>query len=446
MAASGLIGTILWTLSRVGIWLGVGAGMAALAGGVLGWLWRRLLGQRSTETLLHWLASRGTVYQEGDTDGSLPAGLPEEAWRLAQAVAEGDRRWHQALGAAQARLDLLDTILESLEDGVVAQDRRGRIRLFNSAAERLFNYRRDEVIGRPLLEVIREYELAEALETAITQGAGVARTFQLARLGERELLVRSAPLRSREGQVEGAVAVLRDVTEMRRLEQVRTEFVANVSHELRTPLTAVKGFIETLLDGAVDDPATARRFLEIVRRETDRLVSLISDLLDLSRLESPRLEVRLETLDLGELVEQSLDLFRHRAEQRGIELTSELPSPFRVLGEESLLRQVLVNLIDNAVKYTPEGGRVWVSGRQGEDWAEFAVSDTGPGIPRKALDRIFERFYRVDKARSRAMGGTGLGLSIVRHAAERQGGRVWVESSPGEGTTFRVRLKAGHSP
>ncbi|HEY8532174.1 MAG TPA: ATP-binding protein, partial [Limnochorda sp.] len=268
------------------------------------------------------------------------------------------------------------------------------------------------------------------------------RTLRLMRPAERELQIRSAPLRSVAGGLDGAVAVLRDVTEMRRLEQVRTEFVANVSHELRTPLTAIKGFIETLLDGAVDDPATARRFLEIVRRETDRLVRLINDLLDLSRLESPHLEVQLVPVDLKPLVEECLELFRHRAASRSIELSCELQGSLWALGDASLIRQVLVNLVDNAVKYTPPGGRVWISGGLEGSWAELAVSDTGPGIPGRALNRVFERFYRVDKARSRDMGGTGLGLSIVRHAVERQGGRVWVESAPGEGSTFRVRLQA----
>ncbi|BAS29011.1 two-component system histidine kinase PnpS [Limnochorda pilosa] len=443
LLAVAVIAWSLWALYQVDGRRALVGAAAALAGWGLAWAWQHQRQQRFVDALVQRLAGRVSGPEERNGRGSLAADLRGDARRIASAVDAGDRRWREVLGQAQARSDLLETILGSMVDGVVAQDARGRVLLFNEAAEALFGCRRGEVIGRPLLEAIREYDVADALETAMREGAGVTRTIGLARLGERELQVRTAPLRSRSGELHGAVAVLRDVTEMRRLEQVRTEFVANVSHELRTPLTALKGFIETLLDGAVDDRATARRFLEIMRRETDRLVSLISDLLDLSRLESPRLEVRLETLNLSDLVDQSLELFRHRAGTRGVELASELPSPFWVEADESLLRQVLVNLIDNAVKYTPEGGRIWISGSREEGWAEFSVSDTGPGIPRKALDRIFERFYRVDKARSRAMGGTGLGLSIVRHAVERQGGRVWVESQLGEGSTFRVRLHAG---
>ena len=437
-ALAGILGLLAWAAG----WPALAGAGAVAAGVVLGREWERRRHQRDLDVLAARVSHSGPLPESMPETAAWTQDVGQEAKRLALALAESDRRWHQSLASIQARATLLDTILESLEDGVIAQDQRGRIQLFNGAAERMFGLSRSEVLGRPLLEVIREYELAEALEAAAIQGVSQTRTVRLMRPAQRELQIRSAPLRSAVGNLDGAVAVLRDVTEMRRLEQVRTEFVANVSHELRTPLTAIKGFIETLLDGAVDDPATARRFLEIVRRETDRLVSLISDLLDLSRLESPHLEVQLVPVDLKPLVEECLELFRHRAESRSIELSSQLPGALWALGDASLIRQVLVNLVDNAVKYTPPGGRVWISGRREEAWAELAVSDTGPGIPGRALNRVFERFYRVDKARSRDMGGTGLGLSIVRHAVERQGGRVWVESAPGEGSTFRVRLQA----
>jgi len=394
------------------------------------------------DRLVQLLRDQDPVGETGASPGLWDQRLRGASAQLALALAERDQRWQEALGSAQTRATLLDTILESLDDGVIAQDQQGRVQLFNSAAERLFDLPRSEVLGRPLVEAIREYGLAEALEAAAVQGAGQTRSVRLMRPVERELQIRSAPLRRADGELAGAVAVLRDVTEMRRLEQVRTEFVANVSHELRTPLTALKGFIETLLDGAMDDPATARRFLEIVRRETDRLVSLINDLLDLSRLESPHLEVELVPVNLSLLAAECAELFRQRAESRSIDLSVQCPPALWVMGNESLLRQVLINLVDNAVKYTPEGGRVWISGDREGAWVELAVADTGPGIPGRALNRVFERFYRVDKARSRAMGGTGLGLSIVRHAVERQGGRIWVESAPGEGSTFRVRLRA----
>lgn len=440
--AVALLAVALGLLRWIGGWPALAGAGTALAGGLIGWEWQRRRQRREIDLLVSRLNRRGPLDDDQTSTGAWAQGLQGEPKRLALALAEGDQRWREALVAAQARTTLLDTILESLEDGVIAQDQRGRVQLFNGAAERLFDLPRSEVLGRPLLEVIREYDLAEALEAAAVQGASQTRTVRLMRPVERELQIRSAPLRSAEEGLDGAVAVLRDVTEMRRLEQVRTEFVANVSHELRTPLTALKGFIETLLDGAVDDPATARRFLEIVRRETDRLVSLISDLLDLSRLESPHLDVPLVPVDLSSLAVECVELFRQRAESRSIELSCQLPGALWVMGDASLLRQVLINLVDNAVKYTPVGGQVWISGQREGSWAELAVSDTGPGIPGRALNRVFERFYRVDKARSRAMGGTGLGLSIVRHAVERQGGRIWVESSPGEGSTFRVRLQA----
>ena len=433
----------LWALQR---WIGPGAALvgagATAAGGLIGWAWERHRHRRAVDRLVQLLRDQDPVGETGASPGLWDQRLRGASAQLALALAERDQHWQEALGSAQTRATLLDTILESLDDGVIAQDQQGRVQLFNSAAERLFDLPRSEVLGRPLVEAIREYGLAEALEAAAVQGAGQTRSVRLMRPVERELQIRSAPLRRADGELAGAVAVLRDVTEMRRLEQVRTEFVANVSHELRTPLTALKGFIETLLDGAMDDPATARRFLEIVRRETDRLVSLINDLLDLSRLESPHLEVELVPVNLSLLAAECAELFRQRAESRSIDLSVQCPPALWVMGNESLLRQVLINLVDNAVKYTPEGGRVWISGDREGAWVELAVADTGPGIPGRALNRVFERFYRVDKARSRAMGGTGLGLSIVRHAVERQGGRIWVESAPGEGSTFRVRLRA----
>jgi two-component system phosphate regulon sensor histidine kinase PhoR len=236
--------------------------------------------------------------------------------------------------------------------------------------------------------------------------------------------------------------VLHDVTDLRRLEQVRTEFVANVSHELRTPLTAIQGYVETLLGGGLDDPQERRRFLEVVHRHAERLGRLLNDLTDLSNIELGRTTLHLAPTSLAEVVESVLPVIRPRAEGRRVALETDVPEQLpAVRADHDRLHQILINLLDNAVKYTPEHGRVSLcAGTAGPDAVEVAVADTGIGIPAADLPRITERFYRVDKARSRELGGTGLGLAIVKHLVVAQGGELRIESEPGRGTTVCFTL------
>jgi two-component system, OmpR family, phosphate regulon sensor histidine kinase PhoR len=238
------------------------------------------------------------------------------------------------------------------------------------------------------------------------------------------------------------VMVLHDVTELRRLEQVRTEFVANVSHELRTPLTAIQGYLETLLAGALEERENARRFLEIVFRHTERLGRLLNDLTDLSNIELGRVSLKLAPTRLDEIVDAVLAIMGPKATSGRVTLLSQLPADLPpVLADRDRLVQVVINLVDNAVKYTPEGGRVTVEARAGrDDQVDVSVTDTGVGIPPLDLPRITERFYRVDKARSRELGGTGLGLAIVKHLVFAHGGQLRIESEPGRGTTVHVLL------
>ncbi|HHV54312.1 MAG TPA: hypothetical protein GXX55_02510, partial [Firmicutes bacterium] len=243
----------------------------------------------------------------------------------------------------------------------------------------------------------------------------------------------------------GVVVVFHDITELRRLERVRKDFVTNVSHELRTPLTSVKGFVETLLDGAMNDPVTCRRFLEIINQQAERLVALVNDLLDLSRVESPDIPLRRQAINLNSLAQEVGLTLTPRAESQGLRLELDLePNLPPVWGDEELLRRLLLNLVDNAIKYTPAGGRVTIRTRaERSGGLTLAVADTGVGIPKRDLPRIFERFYRVDKARSRQLGGTGLGLAIVRHIVERHGATIDVQSEVGAGSTFTVHFPAG---
>jgi two-component system phosphate regulon sensor histidine kinase PhoR len=238
----------------------------------------------------------------------------------------------------------------------------------------------------------------------------------------------------------GVVAVFHDVTELRRLEQVRRDFVANVSHELRTPLTSIKGYTETLMDGALEDASTARKFIASIQHHTTRLQALVEDLLQLSRIESGRIEVRFRPCFLEPIARRVLEALDERCTRKRLTLGFDCRMGLPVRGDDALLELVLFNLLDNAIKYTPEGGSVTLRLFQEQNEGILAVADTGVGIPSEALPRIFERFYRVDRVRSREQGGTGLGLSIVKHTMDRLQGRVWVESAVGSGSTFYIAL------
>jgi two-component system phosphate regulon sensor histidine kinase PhoR len=338
-------------------------------------------------------------------------------------------------------------ILDGMVEGVIAVDGRDAILLINERARAMFGLGAARPEGKPFLEVVRNADLREILR-AIRGAAegGVARhELRLAGPTDRRLQVNAVRLRLARDEV-GAVMVLHDVTELRRLEQVRTEFVANVSHELRTPLTAIHGYLETLLGGALEEREHARRFLEIVFRHTERLGRLLDDLTDLSNIELGRIALRLEPVRLDEVVDSALAIIAPKAEAGRVTLASDLaPDLGPVSADRDRLAQVLINLVDNAVKYTPEGGRVTVSARAGADGrVEVAVADTGIGIPPADLPRVTERFYRVDKARSRELGGTGLGLAIVKHLVLAHGGELRIESEPGRGTTVRVTLASRH--
>ncbi|MBE3577866.1 MAG: phosphate regulon sensor histidine kinase PhoR [Limnochordales bacterium] len=369
----------------------------------------------------------------------------DEVRELALAIGAMARQLEETFREIKQQSVQLEGILRSLLNGVIAIDRRHRIVLFNPVAERYFGVSAAEATGRVLLEVIRHFELATLCEEVLA--SGVPKTRELTVLlgsEERILQTQAAPVTGGTGTdvTAGVVVVFHDITELRRLERVRKDFVANVSHELRTPLTSIKGFVETLLDGAMNDPATCRRFLEIINQQTDRLVALVNDLLDLSRVESADIPLRRRPVDINALADEVGITLGPRAQGQGLRLELDLAPGLPLLyADDELLRRLLLNLVDNAIKYTPAGGRVVIRTRpEKTGGVALAVSDTGVGIPKRDLARIFERFYRVDKARSRQLGGTGLGLSIVRHIVEKHGATIEVESEVGEGSTFTVHF------
>jgi len=381
---------------------------------------------------------------EGDFAARAPVRSPDEIGQLGRALNAMAARVRDRLEDLEQEQAKVAAILDGMVEGVIAVDGHDHVLLMNERARVICGAGAVRAERKPLLEVIRNADLHALLrETRAAGAATVSRELTLAGPVDRRLQANAVPLRLGPDET-GAVMVLHDVTELRRLELVRTEFVANVSHELRTPLTAIRGYLETLLSGALDEREHARRFLEIVARHTERLGRLLDDLTDLSNIELGRVALRREAVALEDAVDSVLAICRPRADAGRVVLEAALPAAaLRVEADRDRLIQILLNLVDNAVKYTPEGGRVSVAARAVDPArVEITVADTGVGIPAADLPRITERFYRVDKARSRELGGTGLGLAIVKHLVIAHGGSLAIESEPGRGTTVQVTLPA----
>jgi len=335
-----------------------------------------------------------------------------------------------------------DAILNGMVEGVLVLDESQRVQFANRAFARIFGTT-GSLQDKTVMEAVRLHEVAEIVARANRDGQVMGQELQLTGATERSLQINAAAITGPERRPLGTVVVCHDQTELKRLEGTREDFVANVSHELRTPLSLIKGYAETLLDGAKDNPEVATKFLQTIDRNARRLDLLIQDLLIISSLESGRVSLSLGEVDLSALTERMLADFKSRADARHVKLVSAVPA-ITAHADEARLEQVLGNLLENSVKYGRESGTVTVGGRATADGTlELFVQDDGPGIPAEALERVFERFYRVDKARSRDQGGTGLGLSIVKHIIQGHGGRVWVTSEPGKGAKFFFTLPAG---
>ncbi len=368
----------------------------------------------------------GQVGELADTFNRL---APQIEARLS--TLEGD---HQLMGA----------VLGGMTEGVIAVDARRRLLFANRAAERLFALGPNPV-GRLVAELIRSPKVQEAVDATLANPSAYRVEIDLASMdtrqlgGARSLAVQGTPLPG--SPPPGAVLVFHDVTDLRRLERMRQDFVANASHELKTPLAAIKAYTETLIDGALHDDEVNVRFLEQIDEQADRLNRLIQDLLSLARVESGQDAFKHDPVRLAPILRKIVASHESRAHAGGLAYSKEeIEGDPWVRADDEALRQILDNLIDNAIKYTPEGGKVLIACRSVLERVVITVTDTGIGIPRDDLPRVFERFYRVDKARSRDLGGTGLGLSIVKHLVQSLGGQVAVESRPGHGTTFRVAL------
>ncbi|WP_225742831.1 cell wall metabolism sensor histidine kinase WalK [Marinilactibacillus sp. Marseille-P9653] len=381
---------------------------------------------------------------EGDYSGMLTVYGDDELGELAFLINELSDEVAEAQESIDSERRRLDSVLTHMTDGVIATDRRGKIVIVNNMAEKMLEVSGEEVNGNNLLKIL-----------------GVEKELTLRRLLEEQedilinaysdglptILRASFSLIQREtGFISGIVCVLHDVTEQEKIEEERKQFVSNVSHELRTPLTSMRSYIEALADGAWQDPELAPRFLEVTQSETDRMIRMIQDLLHLSRIDSGKSELEVELVDLTELLDHVLnrfDMLIHSTEYEGKHYRINrnlLDEPVFVEMDTDRMIQVLDNIMNNALKYSPDGGVITGSMRQTAQSVIISITDQGMGIPKNDLVKIFSRFYRVDRARSRAMGGSGLGLAISKEVVEQHGGRIWAESAEGKGTTFYLSL------
>ena len=363
----------------------------------------------------------------------------DELTELAHALNETAARLDQTIRSLTDERNRSSAILRSMVEGVAVISADERILFSNQAFLRILGLDSAACEGRRLLEVIRQSDLLAVIKQALAGREPVTGEVVMGTVRPRSFAVTAAPIRA-DGTT-GAVLVLHDLSELRRLERVRRDFVANVSHEFKTPLTAIQGFAETLLAGALDDKENRGRFLEIIRDHAGRLARLTDDLLKLSQIEAGKLELEFHPVSVAGVIESCLATTRPKAQQRQLALEVDCPADLPLArGDSSRLQEVLQNLLDNALQYTPAGGRIEVRAAARAQEVILTVSDTGIGIPQAEQERIFERFYRVDAARSRQAGGTGLGLSIARHIVEAHGGRIWVESTVGQGSHFHFSI------
>jgi len=409
--------------------------MALLAGIVTFYMARRI------SKPLADLETGAARFAAGDLSYRLPAPKTEEIQSLATTM-------NQMAGSLAERIDTitrqrneLEAVLTSMVEAVLVVDQEKRLLRCNERAAVLFGFAKKQATDRPLAELVRNPELLAYLERTLGNASSDERPFFWAG-GDRFWQVHTALLHSQENQPLGALIMLRDVTREQHIEKIRRDFVANVSHELKTPITSIKGFVETLRDGAINEAGNAEKFLGIIAKHVSRLEAIIEDLLSLSRIEQDEGNSNLYQMpgQLRDVIDSAVLICGNKARDKSIEIVVHLAEEITARMNPALLEQALVNLLDNAVKYSPPKSRITIQGRRDRRNMVIEVIDQGSGIPEEYHHRIFERFYRVDKARSRAMGGTGLGLSIVKHIMTAHSGRVTVESQVGQGSIFSLIL------
>ncbi|MGE0607964.1 MAG: two-component system histidine kinase PnpS [Pirellulales bacterium] len=425
-------------------WQIAAGGLAIAALAALASLWFAWRISRPLEEIRHG-AERLAL---GDLGHKLPEPGSAEAAGVVQALNRMADQLKERIRATVRQSSEQEAVLASMAEGVLAVDNDERIISLNQAAAELLSTSQAEAQGRSLQEVIRNAELRRFVTGALNCDMPVEGDLVLGAGQDRQLQAHGTALRDVQGQAIGAVIVLNDITRLRRLESLRRDFVANVSHELKTPITSIKGFVETLLEGALDNRQDAERFLHIMARQADRLDSIIEDLLSLSKIEQGEEsgDIELSRQPVRHALTDALDEIRPKADERAITIELHCDESITARVNRRLLEQAVLNLLDNAVKYSGPGSKVELRVEQAADEVTIAVCDQGCGIEAEHLPRLFERFYRVDKARSRKLGGTGLGLAIVKHIVHAHQGQVTVDSSPGRGSIFVIHLPLEERP
>ena len=387
-------------------------------------------------------------FANGEFERRLPIYRSQELAALAQAMNQMAAQLDERIRTVVSQRNEQEAMLTSMIEGVLAIDRGEKILRINQSAAALLNLQSDAVVGRRIQEVIRKPDLQNFINQTLHSQKPLETELRLVIRGEERFLqAHGAPLRDAASREIGALIVLNDITRLQRLESVRRDFVANVSHELKTPITAIKGSVETLQSGVIDEPDSAPRFLEIIARQADRLNAIIEDLLSLSRIEQGEQQsgIHLEPTAVVEVIQGALQACQVKARDKQVQLAWDCSPDLICQANAPLLEQALVNLIDNAIKYSNQEGEVQVSARITGNHLAISVRDFGCGIGQEHLPRLFERFYRVDKARSRKQGGTGLGLAIAKHIVQAHGGQIIVDSTPNQGSNFTIQLPSAHA-
>jgi len=430
------------SIATIGLagWLQVSFATALMLVGV-NFLTAAVLSIGATRRAIEPLRQLTDILRKGEKPSDL---LLRELGDLGVTVAEMWQRWQQVVTEGRSEQALLTAIVERMEEGVIATDEHGNVLWVNPSARRLFSLPAD-TLRRRLTELNLPFELLALVQQALRSGNPQSAEVQWFHPDERFLDAYATPL-SVNGRPIGALLVVRDLTNLKRLERVRKDFIANVSHELRTPIATLRSLAEALLMGGKEDPAVCDQFLQAIADEVERVGRLLDNLLDLARLEAGRREWHWQSVLVSDCVAQVAERFKPFAEGKGLKITVRAEPDLIVRTDPEALMQILSNLLDNAVKYTERGEIAVVAERletADGDWVTIHVCDTGVGIPPEHLPRIFERFYRVDRARSRRQGGFGLGLSIAKHLAESLGGKITVQSEVGKGSTFTLWLPIG---
>ena len=385
------------------------------------------------------------LFAGGDLSHKLPAGNCQEIDAVAKAMNQMAGEIDERIHTISRQRNEQKAVLSGMAEAVLAVDNEQKLITLNSSAAEMIGVDISHAKGRTLQEIIRNPALQHFITNSLASNKPIEDNITLHKDSSESILqARSNALQDEQGQKIGVLVVLNDITRLRRLEQVRRDFVANVSHELKTPITSIKGFVETLLEGAIKKPDQAKRFLGIIAGQTDRMDAIIDDLLALSRIEqqTEKTEVVLENGCIKDVLKAAIELCRNNAQAKQIEIELRCADDIATNINMPLLEQAVINLLDNAIKYSPSSSKIEVTAAQADEQISITVTDFGCGIDKESLPRLFERFFRVDKARSRKLGGTGLGLAIVKHIVQAHNGSVAVESSPGKGSKFTIELPA----